>query len=115
MRPLHAEMLSDCVLTGLKTRPPGWIVLSSETHYPISMMQYISTTTGPMTWERNWLCFANSLGEAQQITIFSDLNCSYEASWKFIYFREKFTITSKAHTIGYFKILLHVQQIAVGS
>ncbi len=42
MGPLQAEMLPYCVLTSLKTRPPGWIVLSLETHYPISMMQYIS-------------------------------------------------------------------------
>lgn len=41
MGPLQAEMLSYCALTRLKTRPPGQIVLSLETHYPISMMQYI--------------------------------------------------------------------------
>ncbi len=67
MGPLQAEMLSCCALTRLKTRPPGWIVLSLETHYPISMMQYISKTTGPMTSEGNWLCLATAL------TIYSTL------------------------------------------
>lgn len=67
MGPLQAEMLSCCVLTRLKTRPPGWIGLSLETHYPIPMMQYISKTTGPMTSEGNWLCLATA------VTIYSTL------------------------------------------
>lgn len=45
MRPLQAEMLSYCLLTRLKTRPRGWIVLSLETHYLVSVMQYIYKTT----------------------------------------------------------------------
>lgn len=57
MRPLRAEMLSRCVLTGQKTRPPGWIALSSETHYPISMMQCIPKTADPMAGGRKLALF----------------------------------------------------------
>lgn len=45
MGPLKSRMWSCVVLTRLKLGPPRWILLSSETHYPNSMMQFISKCT----------------------------------------------------------------------
>lgn len=67
MGPLQAEMLSCCELTGLERKPPGLIVLSLETHYPVSMLQYVSTRKAPMASQGNWLCFVRA------VTIYSTL------------------------------------------
>lgn len=61
MMPLHGEMLSYCVLTRVTTRPPGWIVPPSETHYTVSMIQRISKTARPMTLEGNCFCFVKAV------------------------------------------------------
>lgn len=76
MRPLRLKCYPTARWPGWETRPPLWIVLSSETHYPISMMQYVSKTTGPTTWEGNWLCFAKKGSAFYRLFWVSRANCN---------------------------------------
>lgn len=73
MGPLQAEMLSCCALTRLKRKPPGLIVLSLETHYPVSMMQYISTRKAPMTSQGNWLGVVSYYSVVSELWHFTSL------------------------------------------
>lgn len=75
-RPLRLKCYPSARWPDWETRPPLWIVLSSETHYPISMMQYVSKTTVPTTWEGNWLCFAKKRSAFYRLFWVSWANCN---------------------------------------
>ena len=83
MGPLQAEMLSDVCWPAWKQDHQDGFVLSLETHYPISMIQYINKTTGPVASEEKLALFCknrNSGVDAEQIKNTTDLNYAYVAS-----------------------------------